>query len=103
MLIVGGRILLELQNGGIVNTGIESRPELIEHLSKMEREWQKPITFDCPDEELSVPVIVYLGLGSVNVACIETVPYLYEGLSVELRPINAIPTGIEWERHNRAL
>jgi hypothetical protein len=41
-------------------------------------------------------LIVYLSFGNVNVVRVETVPYIYEVLTVQLRPRNTLPTGIEW-------
>ena len=96
LLFIGGRVLFELQNGGIVNTRVQCASELIQHLSKLERERQKPIALNCTDEEFPIPVVVYLGLRSVNLVCVEIVPYLNERLAVELRPRNTLPARIEW-------
>jgi hypothetical protein len=91
------RILpIEFQNRSIVNTRFESRAELIKHLSHLERERQEPITLDCPKEELPIPAVIYLGLRTINVSCIDAVPYAYERLAVDFCPINSIPTCLEW-------
>lgn len=95
LCLIGGRVLSELQNGGIVNTGIKSGSELVEHLTKMEREWQEPISLDGPDKELPVPFVVYLSARFVHLICIQAVPYFYEGLAVTFRPVNSVPTGLE--------
>jgi hypothetical protein len=37
-MFVGGRVLLALKNGGLIDAPIESSPQLIKHFSKFERE-----------------------------------------------------------------
>ena len=96
LLFIGGRVLSELQRGRVIDAGIQSGPEVVEHLSKLERERQEPITLDCAEEKLPIPVVVYLGTGTVHLVCIKSVPYLYEGLAMKLSPINTIPARIEW-------
>ncbi len=96
LLFIGGRVLFELQNGGIVHTGVECASELIQQLSEFERKREKPIPLNCAENEPTVPVVVYLGLSSINVVCVESIPNLNEGLAVELRPRNTIPARLEW-------
>jgi hypothetical protein len=96
LLLIGGRVLAKLQTGSIIDNGIEGATKLIQHLSKLEREWQDPIRLDWSDEKLPCPIIIYLGDRSVNVVCIKTIPDFNEGLSVHLCPRNTIPTRIEW-------
>jgi hypothetical protein len=96
LLLIGGRVLLEMQNGCIVDAGVQSRAELIEHLSDLERKWQEPITLDGPDEKLPCPVVLYLSARIISLTCIKSIPYSYEGLAVKLRPRDAIPTRLEW-------
>ena len=95
-LLIGRGAPLELQTGGVVDTRIQGRSELIQHLSEFERKRQEPITLDCPEKEFPVPVRVYLGLRTVHALCIEACPYVYEGLTVNLCPINSVPTRLEW-------
>jgi hypothetical protein len=96
LFLIGRRVLSELQNGSIVNTGIESGSELVKHLTKLEREWQEPMSLDGLDTELPFPVVVYLSTRFVHLTCIQAVPYFCEGLAVKFRPVNAIPTRLEW-------
>jgi hypothetical protein len=95
LLCVGGRIA-EFQNGGIINARIQSTPELIQHLSEFEREWESPVCFDWLNKESPSPIVVYLSPRGINLICVKSVPAVYEGLAVKLRPLDAIPTGVEW-------
>lgn len=96
LLLIGGRVLSELQNRGVIDARIQCGPELVEHLSKLEREWQEPITLDGPDKDFPCPVVPYISSRLIHLACIEAIPYAYEGLAMELRPRDAIPARLEW-------
>lgn len=95
LLLIGGRVLAKLQAGGIVDTRVQSGSELVQHFSKLEREWQYPIGLS-GDKELPCPIVLYLGERSVNVVCIKTVPDFCECLSMRFCPRNSIPARIEW-------
>ena len=99
LLCIGGRIASEFQNGGVINAGIQSAPELIQHLSEFEREWESPIPFDWFDKKSPSPIVIYLSPRSVNLTCVKSVPALYAGLAVNLCPVNTVPTHLEWRRH----
>jgi hypothetical protein len=95
LLCIGGRIASEFQNGSVINTGIQSAPELIKHLSEFERKWQKPVLFDWFKEESPSPIAVHLWARGISLCSVKGVPTIYEGLAVKLCPINAIPTCLE--------
>lgn len=96
LLRIGGRILSEHEHSSVIDAGIEPGSELIKHLAKMERERQEPVTLGGPDEELSCPVVIYLGVGTIELVCLKSTPYVYEGLAVRLCPINSVPAILEW-------
>jgi hypothetical protein len=96
LLCIGGRVASEFQNGGIMNAGIQSAPELIQHLSEFEREGESPVPFDWLNKEPPSPIVVYLSPRGINLICVESVPTVYEGLAVHLCPINTAPTRLEW-------
>lgn len=96
LLLIGGRVLFEMQNGGVIHAGIQSRTELIKHLAEMERERQEPIALDGSDEKLPRPVVLHISAGSINLVLVQSVPYLYERVTVRLCPRDAIPTRLEW-------
>jgi hypothetical protein len=96
LLCIGGRVASEFQNGGIINAGIQSAPELVQHLSEFEREGESPVPFDWLNEVSPSPIVVYLSPRGINLICVESVPAIYEGLAVHLCPINTVPTCLEW-------
>ena len=96
LVCIGGRVASEFQNGGIVDARIESAPELVQHLSEFEGKWENPVRFDGLDKEFPCPVIVHLWPRSISLICVKGVPETYEGLAVNFRPRNALPTRIEW-------
>ena len=95
LLWIGGRVT-EFQNSSIVNTAIQSAPELIQHLSEFERKRESPIQFDWLKEESPSPIVVHLWAGSISLTCVKGVPAIYERLTVNLCPVNAVPTRLEW-------
>jgi hypothetical protein len=96
LLLIGGRVLVKLQTGGVVHTGIQSPSQVVQHLSKLEREWQNPVRLRGRDEEFPCPIVVYLGDRSVNVVCIKTIPDFCESLSVRFCPRGTVPARLEW-------
>jgi hypothetical protein len=96
LLLIGGRIFPEFDDGSVIDTRIESAAELIEQLSKLERERDDPISVNRLDEQCPCPIRFYLGLSNVHLICLKAVPDFSQGLPVGLRAPDTQPTPFEW-------
>ena len=96
VLLIGGRILSALKNGGVVNAAIKGRTELIEYLAQMEREDGIKGTIIWSDPHIPCPVVVHAYDRSIGVIFDKTVPRLGEGFAVSVCPFDSLPAPLEW-------
>lgn len=95
LLRIGGRVS-EFQYGCIIDAGIQSASEMVQHFSEFERKGRLPISFNWLKKESPSPIVVHLWPGGINFIGIEGVPQIYERLAMNFCPRNAIPTSLEW-------
>jgi hypothetical protein len=95
-MLIGGGIFPEMESGGIVNTSIQSAPELIQELAKFERKGQHPVALNWGDQKLPCPVVIYIGARNISTLFVETIPEFCQSLSVNLCPCDTVPTCPEW-------
>ena len=95
VLLIGGRVLIGLKDGGLINTSVKSGTELVEHFSKFEtKDWGE--TGHRDDKDSPCPVCINVNSGGVGVVVNKVVPDFGEGFAMHLCPFDALPAPLEW-------
>jgi len=71
LLCIGGRIVSEFRNGCVVETRVQSAPELIQHLSEFERKWENPVPFDWLKKESPSPIAIHLWARGISLVSVK--------------------------------
>lgn len=96
-ILIGGRVLPALKNGTFINTGIQSRSELIEHLSEFETSnRRKTAEMNWLNPNSPCPIAVQAYNRTIGIFVLyNLVPRLGERFSVDLCSLNSLPAVIK--------
>jgi hypothetical protein len=95
-ILIGGRVLPSLNDGGFIDATIKSGAELVDHFAKFERElgWQSGELW--PQDNAPCPIVLHAHDNGIVLILDERVPSFGEGISVSLCAFDALPTTLEW-------
>lgn len=90
VLLIGGRILAGLKDGGVVDAGVQRRPELLQHLAQFETDLQGKAVPIHADPDLTPPVIVHMDDRHVGLVIEKGIPQISSRLVVHVCPLDAL-------------
>lgn len=96
ILLIGGRVLLRLNDGSRINTAVKCRSELVKHFSQFERELIGEAAVSWADPNAPCPIGIHIHAGRIGVFLDKTVPHLGEGYAVGVCPFDTLPAAVEW-------
>lgn len=95
VVLVGGRVLAALNNGGLIDTSVESRSQVIKAFSQFESAGTRKIV-RWRDVDAPCPVTLHIYENAKEVFFSKTVPSFGQGFAMRYCPADTVPTAIEW-------